>query len=184
MTDLDYGPLTGLIGIWKGNKGEDLAPIPDGIEQNNYYETITYSAAGDLDNAETQELIAVQYRQCVNRISDDKAIHDQTGYWIWDAEAEMIMHSFTIPRGVAVLAGGSCLAVPDGENLLMEVKASQGGSDWQIIQSPFMQGNAVTREFEQQLVLGKDSLRYSQMTTVEIYGQIFEHSDGNELLRQ
>ena len=41
-----YGPLTGQIGTWNGDKGMDIAPEPDGTEHNPYYETITYTAIG------------------------------------------------------------------------------------------------------------------------------------------
>ena len=34
--DIDYGPLAGLIGVWKGDKGLDVAPEPDGTENNPY----------------------------------------------------------------------------------------------------------------------------------------------------
>ena len=31
---IDYGPLAGLIGTWKGDKGADIAPEPDGTEES------------------------------------------------------------------------------------------------------------------------------------------------------
>ena len=36
---VDYGPLAALVGTWKGAKGVDRAPEPDGEERNPYYET-------------------------------------------------------------------------------------------------------------------------------------------------
>ncbi len=83
-TEVDYGPLSGLIGIWKGDKGLDVAPEPDGIENNPYYETLTFTAIGDVTNAETQDLVAVHYRQIVKRKSNDKIFQDETGNWILD----------------------------------------------------------------------------------------------------
>ena len=32
IMDIDYGPLIELIGIWKGDKGIDVAPELDGTE--------------------------------------------------------------------------------------------------------------------------------------------------------
>ena len=58
---LDYGPLQGLIGVWQGSDGMDVAPEPSTDDHNPYYETITFEAAGDVDNAETQELAVVRY---------------------------------------------------------------------------------------------------------------------------
>lgn len=184
MEKIDYGPLAGLIGSWRGDKGRDMAPESDGIEENLYYETLVFSAAGDVDNAETQELVAVHYQQAVNRISDDKAIHNQTGYWIWDAEAKTIMHSFTIPRGVCVIAGGIHQGgVNEDGKITLTVAAAKDGTDWQIIQSPFMQGNARSIEFRQTLTLGEQDLSYSQSTIVDIYGKRFDHTDENRLRR-
>ena len=52
----DYGPLTSLIGKWKGGKGLDVAPVPDGVEESPDYETFDFAACGTADNAERQEL--------------------------------------------------------------------------------------------------------------------------------
>jgi len=179
---VNYGPLTELIGVWTGDKGVDIAPEPDGEENNPYYETITFAAIGDVTNAESQILAAVHYRQIVQRKSNDKVFHDETGYWMWDAEAEIIMHSLTIPRAVSVLAGGSYSHT--GASKILEVSASMDDENWKIIQSPFMQKNARTREFRHQITVGNDRLSYTQMTVVEIYDKLFEHTDQNELLRQ
>lgn len=183
MSELDYGPLAGLNGSWRGDTGQDKSPEPDGIENNAYTETIHFTAAGDVDNAETQELVAVHYHLAVHRIPDGKAIHNQTGYWIWDAESQLVMHSFTIPRAVAVIAGGHYRGETDADgNIVIEVAAELGHSDWQIIQSPFMQNNALTTGFSQRLLIGPARLEYSQTTLVDIYGQkSFEHTDQNVL---
>ncbi len=59
--ELDYGPLKELIGTWHGDRGMDIAPEPDGAEENPYFETITFTAVGDVTNAESQLLAAVHY---------------------------------------------------------------------------------------------------------------------------
>ena len=106
-TDIDYGPLSGLIGTWEGDKGMDIAPEPDGQENNPYFETIIFEPVeDDISNAETQTLVALHYRQIVTKKKTGKVFHDETGYWMWDAENQIVMHSLTIPRGVCVLAGG------------------------------------------------------------------------------
>lgn len=173
------------MGRWKGDKGEDKPPEREGDEINHYTETIEFSAAGDVDNAETQELAAIHYQLKVHRIRDGKAIHHQTGYWIWDAAASLVMHSFTIPRAVSVIAGGvySAKLASDG-SIIIEVAAALDNPDWQIIQSPFMQKNAITRDFRQQLKIGLNEFSYRQTTLVDIYQyKSFEHSDENCLQR-
>ncbi len=183
--NVDYGPLTGLIGVWKGDKGLDIAPEPDGTESNPYYETITWTAIGDVTNAESQVLVALHYRQIVQRKSTDEVFHDETGYWMWDADSGVVMHSLAIPRAVTLLAGGSHTGKEevDGTTVL-EVSAGVEHEDWQIIQSPFMRDNARTTGFHHRIVVGDGRLSYSETTIVEIYGKVFEHTDQNELVRQ
>ena len=183
MSEIDYGPLTGLCGSWQGDKGRDESPEPDGIEKNAYTETIHFTPAGDVDNAETQELAAIHYYLVVHRIADGKQIHHQTGYWIWDAQAQQVIHEFTIPRAVAVIAGGVYRGETDADgNILIELAAGLGAADWQIIQSPFMRENASTTHFSQHLTIGPERIAYSQTTLVDIYGrEAFEHTDQNEL---
>ena len=185
MTDVNYGPLAGLIGRWKGDKGEDKSPEPEGTEVNLYTETIEFSAAGDVDNAEIQELAAIHYQLEVHRIRDGKSIHHQTGYWIWDAAAAVVMHSFTIPRAVCVLAGGVYDAQLTAKgSVIIEVSAALDSPDWQIIQSPFMQQNALTKGFQQQMVIAADELSYEQTMLIDIYDkQSFQHTDQNQLQR-
>jgi hypothetical protein len=105
--NVDYGPLAGLIGTWQGDKGMDVAPERDGSEESLYHETITFQAIGDVENAESQRLAAIHYRQIVRRKSNDEIFHDQTGYWMWDARAGVVIHSLLIPRAVGILAGGT-----------------------------------------------------------------------------
>ncbi len=182
-TAVDYGPLTGLIGRWQGNKGVDIAPEPDGIENNPYYETITFEAIGDVTNAEQQVLTALFYRQRVSRKSTGQVFHDESGYWMWDAANSTIMHSLSIPRAAAIIAGGQYLGADDNGNVVLAVTAKVDDPDWQIIQSPFMRDNAKTVAFRHQITLSDNNLTYSETTVLDIYGKIFEHTDDNVLTR-
>ncbi len=179
----DYGPLAALIGVWRGSKGVDVAPEPDGVENNPYYESIIFSALADnITNAESQILSAVHYRQIVQRKSNDQVFHDESGYWMWEPETKIIMHSLTIPRAVCVLAGGkySDKKTADG-SVVLEVDAHIDDPNWQIIQSPFMQKNARTTAFRHTITVGNGRLSYSQTTQLNIYGTIFDHTDQNQL---
>jgi hypothetical protein len=181
---IDYGPLAELIGTWRGDKGMDITPEPDGAEENPYYETITFTPVGDVTNAESQTLVALHYLQVVQRKSNDEVFHHQTGYWMWDAASNTVMQSLTIPRGVCVLAGGSWNGERDEEGRVkIEVIARLGDEDWGVVQSPFMRDNARTGEFTHHLRVGNGRLSYSETTWVDIYDHLFEHKDANELVR-
>ncbi len=183
--DIDYGPLAGLIGTWKGDKGLDVSPEPDGTEESPYYETIVFEASGDAENAEVQTLATVRYLQIVRRKSNDEIFHDQTGYWMWDAAAGVVMQSVTIPRAVCVLAGGTHDSANNGEGpVTLEVAAKLGDPDWGLVQSPFMRDKATTLAFNHRLTIDGDKLTYNETTQLDIYGRKFDHTDGNALTRQ
>ena len=177
----DYGPLELLFGTWKGDKGEDFAPEPDEDATSPYYETITIERAGDVDNADEQVLAIARYHISVRRKSNDETFHDQVGYWLWDKENGIIMNSFTIPRGLCVLAGGKFDAnKANNSRITFNVKAKPG-EECGFVQSPFMTEKAKTLEFNQKLIVSKDTLSYTQTTVLDIYGRNFDHTDFNTL---
>ena len=181
MSDVDYGPLAGLIGVWQGDKGMDVSPEPDGQEDTPYFETITFEAGGDVTNAESQTLAIVPYHQVVSRKSNGEVFHDERGYWLWDSKTSVVMHSLVIPRAVCVLAGGRCEAVGDPQ--VLDVSARLGDADWGILQSPFMRDNAKTTEFRHHVEIAGGRISYNETTVLEIYGKTFDHTDENSLTR-
>ena len=174
------GPLALLIGKWEGESGADVAPDPDGIEENAYSETLEFKLVGDVSNAEEQDLGILQYEQIVTRKRDKKLIHHQLGYWTWDAESQTICNGFTIPRRVSVLAGGSVEYLND--KMMIFVEAENGSNTWGISEAAFMREKANTKSFSMTLDVEGDQLHYQQTTVVDIYGsQNFEHTDENTL---
>jgi hypothetical protein len=183
---VDYGPLAPLIGTWKGDKGMDVAPEPDGDENNPYYETIVFEAAGDVTNAEQQKLAVVRYHQEVRRQSNDKVFHDQVGYWTWDSGDDTVVECFTIPRSVAVVAGGRA-STPQSltERVVLEVAAKEDDPDYGVVQAPFMASHARTLGFQHHLEVEGDVLRYHEHTYLKIYDKDhYDHSDRNTLQRE
>lgn len=178
---VDYGPLVHLIGVWQGDKGVDVAPTPDGESNIAYHETIRYQAIGDVTNAGVQTLSVLHYRQIVQRKEDGEVFHDETGYWMWDAGNQQVIHSLTIPRAVCVLAGGDYSR--EGESITINVAASVDDPHWNILQSPFMNDNARTIEFRQSLRLSQGRLSFKETTVLDIYGKRFDHTDENELIK-
>lgn len=183
---VNYGPLAALIGIWKGDKGIDRAPEPNAEERNPYYESIVFEAGGDVENAEEQVLAVVRYHQVVRRKSNDEVFHDQVGYWLWDSSDDTIVENFTIPRAVAVVAGGK-LGQPESleEELVFKVSAETGSLEFGIVQAPFMFSKAKTTAFSHTLTVKGEEMRYSQTTVLDIYEKkSYDHTDVNTLKRQ
>ena len=182
--EVDYGPLAALIGTWRGDKGMDVAPEPDGEERNPFYETIVFEAGGAVKNAESQELAVVRYHQNVVRKSNDEVFHDQVGYWLFDAATNTVMQTLTIPRGLSLVAGGSTApGGGPGGPVVLEVEAGHGSEDWGIAQSPFLRDRARTLGFRHRLSVDGERMTYFETTLLEIYGRTFEHTDENELTR-
>ena len=182
---INYGPLAALVGIWRGDKGVDRAPEPDGEERNPYYETIRFETAGDVTNAEQQTLSVVRYHQVVSRKSNDKVFHDQVGYWLWDPADDTIVETFTIPRGVAVVAGGILGEPADlAQELVFEVAADANSPEFGIVQAPFMFKQAKTTAFTHSLTVKGDEMRYTESTILDIYDKTsYDHKDVNTLRR-
>ena len=180
---IDYGPLAALVGVWKGDKGVDRAPEPEGEERNPYYETLTFEVAGDVTNAEEQTLAVVRYHQVVSRKSNDKVFHDQVGYWLWDGATDEVIQTLSIPRGVTLLAGGKA-ASGDGGEMVIEVSAEEGHASWGILQAPFMAHKARTTAFSHRITIDGDTLSYSETTVLDIYDKrSYDHTDLNTLQR-
>ncbi len=180
MSKIDYGPLSELIGCWEGQRGVDIAPEPDGTEENQYREEISFAAIGEVVNAEEQRFSVLHYRQQVHRLRDGKRIHDQSGYWMWEAQTEQVWHCFVIPRGVSVHAVGQ--ATGEAEGMSYTVGASVQG-EGQIMQTPFMADNAQTVAFSMTMRVHTDRLVYEQTSSLHIYGKDFAHTDASELTR-
>lgn len=183
---VDYGPLEHLVGTWTGDKGMDVSPAPDGQTEDPYFETITIVDAGNLQNGKQQSLSMVRYLQVVSRKSDGGVFHDQTGYWMWDPETNVIMQSVAIPRGLTLVAGGHVAAEYSADaGIPFTVEASDAaGSEWLISQSPFLKAKARTTHYAATFTVTGDQLHYNQTTSLEIYGRSFDHTDTNTLTRQ
>ncbi len=178
---VDYGPLAGLVGTWYGDKGVDIAPEPNDTERNPYYETIVFTQAGDVDNAESERLVILHYHQIVTRKSTDLVFHNQTGYWMWNPATNEILHTLTIPRAVCVVASGGYQQSED-DGIVIEV--STEGDFPAVAESAFMHKHATTKSFAMRLQQVNGGLIYRMTTMLDIYGREFEHTDMNRLQRK
>jgi len=103
----NLGPLAALAGIWEGDKGDDTAPSDDrGTEKNLFRERMTFEPIGPVDNHE-QKLYGLRYSTVAFRLGEGAVFHEELGYWLWDAKAKQVMRCFLVPRGIAVIAGGT-----------------------------------------------------------------------------
>jgi hypothetical protein len=69
----ELGPLTGLEGVWEGDKGTDNAPDDDrfSTEINAYRERMTFDPTGLVGNHE-QILYGLRYTTTAWRLGEDE----------------------------------------------------------------------------------------------------------------
>ncbi|EOV0110564.1 heme-binding beta-barrel domain-containing protein [Vibrio parahaemolyticus] len=182
VNGLDLGPLSKLIGEWRTSEsgGVDIAPGQEGSKVGKggpavepFYEIITFEAAADVKNASEQYLTAIYYKQEVFRKRDNGKFHDQRGYFIYDKKNQMIYNSYCIPRAVCVVTEGKA-----GDKI--EFKTQKRG----IAESSYMSQNDSTTNFAMFFDMSeKDTLRYTQTTSLHVYGKPFAHTDSSTLIR-
>jgi hypothetical protein len=177
----NLGPLTRLAGIWEGRKGVDLAPKADGPERRFYLERIEMQPIDPQANG-PQLIRGLRYHVHINTEEEDITFHDQVGYWLWDAETDLVMQSLTIPRGQAVLAGGA--AKPDGSGLI--VSARRGDTEYGIVSTAFLEYAFRTDSYTLDVTFNADgSWSYISDTMLTVRGQAepFRHRDRNTLVK-
>ena len=166
----------------EGDKGNDVAPSDDrGTAVSDFRERVTFAPTGLVDNHE-QLLYGLRYAKTAWRLSTGAQFHEELGYWMWDGTRKEVLISFTVPRGICVLAGGNTEA--DAGNF--NVKATLGSSTFGIVSGPFLDEEFKTVGFEMSVTtIDVDRWSYEADTQLQIKGQdsIFHHTDANTLVR-
>lgn len=177
-----FGPLAPLAGVWEGDQGRDVAPSDDrGVEESSYRERLVLEPIAPVDNHE-QWLQVLRYRTTAWRIGEADPFHEEVGYWLWDAERQLVMRSFIVPRGVTVLAGAR--VAPDASSFTLT--AELGSRTFGICSNPFLDVEFRTVRFDVTLrVLGPGRFGYEEDTQLQMPGRdaIFHHTDRNVLAR-
>lgn len=174
----NVNPLNRFIGVWEGDQGADVAPAQKktgatgSAAVSPFYERLEISAGPAATNASEQDLEALTVRQKVFRKSDQQQFHDQVGYLIWDKKNAKVIYSFCVPRGVCVSAEGN---LDKKDEFSVSTKTA-------IAETEFMRQNAKTEAFSMGMTVKPDNtLSYSQITALNIYGKAFSHADSNVL---
>lgn len=178
----ELGPLARLVGTWEGDKGEDRSPAADrGDGHNVYRERMVFEPTGQVDNHE-QTLFGLRYRTTAWRIGADAPFHEELGYWMWDAERSQVMRCFLVPRGIAVIAGGT--VAPDATTF--SLAATLGSATYGICSNPFLDAQFKTVRYELTLTFLPDGgLSYDENTMMEMpdRARLHQHTDANTLYR-
>lgn len=175
------GPLAGLVGIWEGPKGLDVAPGPELEElRTPFSERMTFEFLGEVNN-HGQTLWGLRYRTEVTRSSDGVGFHEDMGYWLWDAERGQVMRSFVVPRGIAVLAGGTAAA----DSRSFTLAAERGASVYGVAQNAFLEHDFRIERFSMKVSIEDGAFAYEEDTVMRLAGreELFHHTDACRLER-
>lgn len=174
------GPLAPLVGVWEGDKGDDVAPSDDrGIENNKYRERMTFLPFGPTNNHE-QCLYGLRYTTTAWRIGEADPFHEDMGYWLWDAKDKQVMKAFVIPRGIAIMAGGT--VAPTSKSFT--ISAKDGSCTYGLVHNIFLEKEFKMMGFELSIsILDDKTFSYKQDTQLKLRDRqsIFHHTDANTL---
>lgn len=179
----NWGPLGQLAGNWKGDQGLDVSHsyTVGGTKENVYREEISFVPFGPVANG-TQCMYGLDYRMEAWRLGEEDSFHMEVGYWLWDAERNLVMRCFMVPRGVTVLAGGEAAA--DARSFSLSAK--MGEEIFGILQNPYLIEAARTVEYQFTGTIGEDgSFAYEEDTLLEMRVQpgVYHHTDKNRLTK-
>lgn len=179
----NLGPLTTLAGTWEGDKGDDTAPDddPTQTEINKFRERLVLTPFGKVDN-HAQTLYGLRYSTMAWRLEEDCPFHEELGYWLWDPAENQVTKCFIIPRGVAVIAGGTVEPGAREFHLAAEV----GSETYGICSNRFLDREFKTVRFELKVTIhDANSFSYEEDTQIKIKGQdnLFHHIDKNTLVK-
>jgi len=125
-----------------------------------------------------QVLYGLRYATTVWPLGDASPFHEETGYWLWDAQAEQVMRCFIVPRGVTVLAGSTASA--DATELCMS--AVFGSETFGILSNPFLDQAFKTVRYDLTVNILENGgcFSYNGDTQLRIHQQddIFHHTEG------
>lgn len=174
----NLGPLAALAGEWEGDTGDDVAPSDDrGVENNKYREKMVFVPFGPTDNHE-QKLWGLRYSTTAWRLGEPDPFHEELGYWLWDPREKQVMRCFLVPRGVALIAGGTA----EASARELQLSAKLGSSTYGICSNPFLDREFKTVAYELTIkILDANRFQYSEDTQLIIKDkkEIFHHRDSN-----
>jgi len=177
----NLGPLAPLAGAWRGTRGLDVNPKPEGPRRQAFVETIELEPIDPQANG-PQLYYGLRYHARVVKPGEVETHHDQVGYWLWEPATGALLQTLSIPRGQTALAMGS--AAKDAT--VFEVRAVRGSTSNGICSNPFLEEAFRTLEYRTRVTVHADGTwSYDEDTVLEVRGQPapFHHTDRNTLTR-
>ncbi len=177
----NLGPLAALAGTWEGDKGVDISRIRSRETQTKFRERAVFEPLGPVNNG-PQVLYGLRYSTTAWRLGEDKAFHEEVGYWLWDKDRKQVLRCFMVPRGVLINAGGDAGADSKSFHLSAEV----GSETYGILSNQFLDETYKTMKYVLDVTVHDDgTFSYEEDTQlwIPVNEAIFHHTDRNTLTK-
>jgi hypothetical protein len=175
----NLGPLTGMAGIWVGERGLDVSPKDAGPEKKAYIERYELQPIDAQANG-PQLLYGLRYHTRIVKPDIVETFHDQVGYWLWEPATGAVILTLSIPRGQTAMAVGRAEA--DARSFRLE--AVRGSETNGIVSNPFLEYAFKTMSYAITVTIHADGTwSYEQTTVLVVPGlaEPFNHTDRNTL---
>ncbi len=181
----ELGPLEPLLGTWEGNIGVDLSyhNKEDETAETTYFERAWFERIPIVENGH-QSMHGLNYKMTAWRHGEEEMdpFHDEVGYLLWEESTKQVLRCFAVPRGIAILAGGT--AEPDARTL--DFKATPGEPCYGLVQNLYLQDKARCGLFASSFMFNDDgSFSYTSdlVLTLTATGDEMHHTDRNTLTK-
>jgi hypothetical protein len=178
----NLGPLTGMAGIWEGQRSMDIPPKPlDAPEPQVFVEHIELQPIDPQANG-PQLFYGLRYHTRIVKPEEIETYHDQVGYWLWEPATGNLIQTLAIPRGQTAMAFGN--AAKDATSF--ELVATRGNVTNGICSNPFIEYAFQTVEFRIRVTINPNGTwAYNQDKVMNVRGQSepFHHTDRNILTK-
>lgn len=179
------GPLTPLVGEWEGDAGVDLSyhNKDDETSETGYFEKAWFRPIPIVENGQ-QTMEGLNYEMTAWRHGEEAMapFHDEVGYLLWDKANGQVMRCLAVPRGLAILAGGSARA----RDRTLRFKAEPGSRSYGLSQNGYLLERATAVAFESTFDIHDDgtfSYRSDLVLKLAATGTEMHHTDRNTLHR-
>lgn len=181
----ELGPLEPLLGEWEGNVGVDVSyhNKEDETADTGYFEKAQFRPIPIVENGK-QSMYGLNYSMTAWRHGEEAMdpFHDEVGYLLWEEATGQVLRCFAVPRGIAILAGGT--AEPDATSLTF--KAEPGSSTYGLSQNKYLMDRATIKSFDCTFTLNGDgTFSYTSDLVLKLMatGDEMHHTDRNTLHR-
>lgn len=179
------GPLTPLVGEWEGDVGVDVSyhNQDDVTAETSYFEKAWFRPIPIVENGQ-QTMEGLNYQMTAWRHGEEAMdpFHDEVGYLLWDKARGQVIRCFAVPRGLAILAGGS--AGP--RDRVLTFAATPGDKGYGLSQNTYLLSQAEATAFTSSFSFNEDgSFSYTSDLTLRLAatGGEMHHTDRNTLHR-